>query len=90
MRKRNITLFITMLVIIISLTACSSETKTISNESQTIFLYQTENVQEYFNFLENFDESKYEIVDISTSLNLSFNGHGSDEFYMITYKIISE
>ena len=36
-----------------------------------------------------FDETKYEIVDISTSMRvLSYSN--SDEFYIVTYKTISE
>ena len=49
-------------------------------------LFKTESEQEYLNFLENFDETLYEIVDISTSMNAGFNGSG--EFYMVTYRSI--
>jgi len=91
MKKRFISLFATMLVIVISLTACAPETTTIiSEKTQEIagnyFLYKTVDAQEYLSFLEDFDETNYEIVDISTSMTVF--GYGSDEFYMVTYKVI--
>ena len=51
-------------------------------------LFRTKDVQEYLNFLDNFDETKYEIVNISTSMHVE--AYGNDEFYMITYKVIAE
>lgn len=48
------------------------------------FLFETRNKQEYLNFLEEFDEEKYEIVNISTSM---YRSELSSEFYMVTYKI---
>ncbi len=52
-------------------------------------LFRTQDAQEYLSFLENFDETKYEIVNISTSLS-GIGRYGSDEFYIVTYKTISE
>lgn len=46
------------------------------------FLYRTTNSQEYLTFLENFDEEKFEIIDISTSME----AYKSGEFYIITYR----
>ena len=51
-------------------------------------LFKTKDVQEYLNFLESFDETKYEIVDISTSMKIGTSVSG--EFYMVTYKTIAE
>ena len=48
-------------------------------------LFKTESEQEYLNFLENFDETQYEIVDISTGMEASVY---TDDFYMITYRNI--
>lgn len=47
-------------------------------------LFRTNKAKEYLSFLENFDETNYEIVTISTSMSNSANG--SDEFYMVTYR----
>ena len=61
--------------------------KIISNDGHyTVF--QTPEVQEYLNFLESFDETKYEIVDISTSAWASNGING--KFYMVTYRTIAE
>lgn len=83
--------FLVLFLILIICFGASSGKKTeiIQNESQiesagTYYLFKTFDVQEYLKFLENFDETKYEIVDISTSLH--YIPKGSDEFYMVTYK----
>lgn len=95
MKKRIIALFCSMLVVAVLLSGCSTEkSETIHSETtQTSVgshsLFRTQDVQEYLSFLENFDETKYEIVDISTSL-YGTRTHGSDEFYIVTYKTISE
>ena len=96
MKKRIIALFCSMLVVAVLLSGCSTEKKseTIHSEKTqtqvgTYSLFRTEDAQEYLSFLENFDETKYEIVDISTSMRvLSYSN--SDEFYIVTYKTISE
>lgn len=64
-----------------------SEPETISNSQTqnhpgTYFLYRTEDSQEYLTFLENFDEERFEIIDISTSMQ----AYKSGEFYIITYR----
>ena len=47
------------------------------------YLFETSKSQEYLEFIAN---EEYEIIDISTSLNVYFRG--SDEFYMVTYRKI--
>ena len=92
MKKRIIALFCSMLVVTVLLSGCSSieESETIHSETTGSYsLFRTQDVQEYLSFLENFDETKYEIVDISTSL-YGTRAYGSDEFYIVTYKTISE
>lgn len=95
MKKRIIALFFSMLLVIALSSGCSSESSEKSEIIQSnkvqesvgsYYLFRTQDVQEYLNFLENFDETKYEIVDISTSLKVG--SYGSSEFYMITYKVI--
>lgn len=76
MKKRIITFFCSTLVVTVLLSGCSTSTEkseTIHSETTqtsvgSYSLFRTQDVQEYLNFLENFDETKYEIVDISTSL----------------------
>ena len=46
--------------------------------------FRTRDMEEYLNFLENFDDDRFEIVDISTSYHITSDG--SDEFYMVTYR----
>lgn len=96
MKKRIIALFCSMLVVTVLLSGCSSigGSETIHSETTqtsvgSYSLFRTQDVQEYLSFLENFDETKYEIVDISTSL-FGTRTYGSDEFYIVTYKTISE
>ena len=52
------------------------------------FLFKAKNEQEYLNFLEVFDETKYKIVDISISVQAS--AFLTTEFYMVTYKRIAK
>ena len=47
-------------------------------------VFRTRNMEEYLNFLDNFDDDRFEIVDISTSYHITSDG--SDEFYMVTYR----
>lgn len=93
-KKRFITLLIAIVMIATLFTGCGEETKTINSKKEvsvvgSYSLFQTTDVQEYLTFLETFDESKYEIVDISTSITADY-GYGSSEFYMVTYKTIAE
>ena len=50
------------------------------------YLFETTKSQEYLEFIATFNNDEYEIIDISTSLNVYFRG--SDEFYMVTYRKI--
>lgn len=93
MKKRMIMLLCTMSTVALLLSGCGEITETIQSETTTqtspcsYSLFRTTDVQDYFNFLETFDDTKYEIVDISTSL---FKSHGSSEFYIVTYRTITE
>lgn len=58
------------------------ETSKIREASATYQLYQTNKIKEYLAFLETFDETKYDIVDISVSHSEFYY------FYSITYKEI--
>ncbi len=92
MKKRFIALFFLLLIFSILLSGCSETiTETINSEKTqtsvgTYSLFRTTDAQEYLSFLENFDETKFEIVDISTSMSVT--GYGSNEFYVVTYKTI--
>lgn len=92
MKKRIIALFCSVLVVIVLLSGCS-RTETIHSETTktsvgSYSLFRTTEVQEYLSFLEELDETKFEIVDISTSMCVT--GNGSNEFYIVTYKTISQ
>jgi len=93
MKKRIITLLLAIVVVATLLTGCGPKTETITSEKTATIegsysLFKTVDVQEYLKFLESFDETKYEIIDISTSM---FTGnYGSGTFYMVTYKTIAE
>ncbi len=54
-------------------------TEAISNRNKKFELFRTENEKEYHSFLENFDETKYELLDISPKGK-------SDKFYVVTYR----
>ena len=86
--KRFIALLIALLVVVTMFTACS---KTISSEKPkevqetddvvgSYHLFYTMESKTYLNFLETFDETKYEIVDISHS----------HSFWYVTYRDIEE
>lgn len=94
MRKRFIVAVVAIVMTLGLFTGCGPRTETIYNENATqnvgsYAIFQTQDAQEYLKFLENFDETKYEIVNISTSL-YGTRMHGSDEFYMVTYKVIEK
>lgn len=65
-------------------TSTDSEKGEIISGKGKYFLFRTADVEEYLNFLEKFDDSEFEIIDISTSYHV--HRKGSDEFYMITYR----
>lgn len=60
-------------------TVSSTKTQEIAGN---YFLYRTKDSQDYLSFLENFDEEKYEIIDISNSMQTAED----KEFYIITYR----
>lgn len=90
MKKRIIALLCSMLTVTMLLFGCSTSEETVK-KSKTIqskttsggryYLFTTISQQEYLNFLENFDETKYEIVDISISQYAKF---------AVTYKAVSK
>jgi len=96
MKKRFITFLLAIVMVatlMVVFTSCGDSTDTIiSEKTESVvgdyLLFRTRDVQEYLSFLEEFDETKYEIVDISTSMTTS--GYGSGEFYIVTYKKIAE
>ena len=96
MKKRFITLLLAIVMVttlMVVFTGCAKTETITSEKTETVVgsysIFRTTEVEKYLNFLENFDETKYEIVDISTSMEgISF--YGSDEFYMVTYKKIAE
>ena len=93
MKKRFIALLFFLLIFSFLLSGCSKTTEIINSEkTQTSVnnysLFRTTDVQDYLSFLENFDETNFEIVDISTSMSVT--AYGSNEFYIVTYKTISE
>lgn len=47
-------------------------------------MYRTDIREDYQSFLSEFDENLYTITGISNSMHV--NVHGSDEFYMVTYR----
>lgn len=95
MKIRIVLLFSMLVLIVLLCSGCSVEKSEIIQSKSVVetriesagnyYLFRTLFVEEYFDFLENFDENKYEIVDISTSMNSG--GYGSGEFYIVTYKV---
>ena len=77
--KKKFVLLITILLLVLLLTACSSSTITSSSVGD-YHMFSTSDVDEYLNFLENFDDSAYEIVDISVTNSSSGRPHS------VTYK----
>ena len=55
--------------------------------SGSYLLFQTDDVDEYLNFLNRFDEDKYEIVNIDTFVYEELSNY-DNEYYTITYKKI--
>jgi len=53
-------------------------------------LFETESQAEYLEFLEELDNNKYEIVDISISRTVSNIGSLYRNYYVITYAEIDE
>ena len=95
MKFRIVALFSMLVLIVVLCSGCSGEKSEIIQSESVVetrvetagnyYLFKTQYIQEYFKFLENFDENIYEIVDISTSMYTG--GYGSGEFYIVTYKV---
>lgn len=100
---KRIFLLLLVGIVAISLASCSSsevkETSTVTHlvttETNTnvkvgsYLIFKTDNAEEYLEFLTNFDESKYEIFDISTIVRETRFTY-SDDYYMVTYKKIAD
>lgn len=87
-----------MVVLVFSLVGCSSSENEQKNDTSTVtssvaegsyMLFQTDEIEEYLSFLEDFDESKYEIVNIDTLIRETTFSY-SDDYYMVTYKKIEQ
>lgn len=90
MKKRIIALVGAILMLTMVLCACESteiiNSQTSENNEGNYWLFKTCSEKEYLNFLETFDETKYEIVDIS----INDGYYASDEYYFVTYKTTQE
>lgn len=87
MKKRFIALLVIVVFIVTMTTACSTSTLTHSTTKlggQEVVgryhLFTTGSTTEYLQFLENFNETEYEIVDISRT----------DGYWRVTYRNIEE
>lgn len=90
MKRIFCTVFLTILVALF-ISACGSteeesNANVTSSESKNVHIYETTNMQEYFNYLSSIDRTKYEILGTSTSEE---NYNYTSEFYMITYRNIN-
>ena len=95
MKKRFI---VTIVMTSVLVTGCGPKAKTTQSstnvsEKNTLgnyYLYETMETQQYLNFLETLDESKYEIVDISIGYkNRSLIGKYINH-YAVTYRTIEK
>lgn len=88
---KRIFLAVIMMALALLLAGCGekkSSTTTSSKEALGSYsLFQTDEVDEYLKFLENFDKEQYEIVNIDTFVRET-SWNYSDDYYMITYKKI--
>lgn len=95
--RRIIALFVTIVIIAMLLTGCGvteiTETSNISTNITNMgdyLIFQTTDINEYFDFMEGFNKTKYEIIGISTSEDLKESDSSVDEFYVVRYKEKSE
>ena len=95
--KRIIALFVTIVIIAMVLTGCGAteitETGNISTSITNMgdyLIFQTKDINEYFDFMEGLDRTKYEIIGISTSEDLKESDSSVEEFYVVRYKEKSE
>lgn len=104
MLKRIITTLVLVTILALTLVGCSSPTEVISlngdttqgqiidyieeNHNRNVYIYKTKKCVEYLKFLEVLDESRNEILDVTTCM---FTGpYTSNDFYMITYRKLDE
>ena len=84
---------VAMIVFVLLLLGCGSDSRSTeigTGSSQTVgsySLFQTDDADEYLNFLENLDKDQYEIVSISTLFRKTWIS-STDDYYLITYKKI--
>ncbi len=104
MLKRIITTLVLVTILALILVGCSSPTEVISlngdgTQSQSIdyveetsnlnvYIYKTKECVEYLKFLEVLDESRNEILDVTTCMYTG--SYTSDDFYMVTYRKLDE
>lgn len=87
---KRIFLAVIMMVLVLLLVGCGKKSATITSSKEgegSYSLFQTDDMDEYFEFLENFDEEHYEIVNIDTFVRETKKNY-NDDYYMITYKKI--
>lgn len=87
MKKRFIAIVVIVMLIATLSTACSPEgtvhSTTKQGEQEVVghyHIFETPSITKYLQFLESFDETEYEIVDISKS----------DNYWYVTYRNIEE
>lgn len=58
----------------------------ITSSTKNVFLYTTDNMDDYFKHLNSLDKSVYEVLNIETS---EYKSDVAQEYYMITYRKIN-
>lgn len=58
------------------------------NHNRNVYIYKTKKCVEYLKFLEVLDESRNEILDVTTCMDTG--PYTSTDFYMVTYKKLDE
>lgn len=91
---KKIALLILALIAILMLSGCNSSPTITYSDSAVLntsesagahCLFATTDVKDYLNFLDSFDETKYEII----SINFSIDNNGWLNYY-VTYKVLPE
>ena len=90
--KRIIYVLIAIIMVVTCLSGCGSNEKEvgenkniISSNTENVFLYTTQDKNDYMNYLNTLDTSVYEVLGITTSITEPYR---AQEFYMITYRKI--
>ena len=87
--KTLVLLLILSLSVLILLSSCVRVDQTIhvdeTAETARYYLFQNNDANQYLQFLENFDEEKFEIVDISVSCG-QYISTENDILYSVTYR----